>query len=183
MRSSLEKERVLILGSMLLIAILAAVVPFALRIPTLAESFTASAGCPTCFGKVTGGGQIGLLTGCPPTIEGKATFGFNIVRYPEGDSHEPHVPDPPKGELQYVDHLTGMKIHGHEMASLVVVKEVGCWRATFTGIDMYTGKTFTVEVHDHDEPGEEDFFIITLDGYSASGTPILNGNIQVHKKP
>jgi len=170
LRSSLEKERVLILGSMLLIAILAAIVPFALRIPTLAESFTASAGCVPCScpGKVTGGGQIPKV--CAP--EGKASFGFIIVYY-AGDPA-------PKGELQYIDHESGMKVHGHDMIYLKVSADKK--KAEFSGIDKYSGHTFKVYVEDNGEPGKKDVFKIAIDGYSAGGT-LLHGNIQIHKKP
>jgi len=125
-------------------------------------------------GKVTGGGQIEIPLPCFKT--GKASFGFNIV-YQEGDPA-------PTGELQYVDHTTKMIVHSHNMTSLVVSSDKT--KATFTGectINGIGGFTFKAYVEDNGEPGKNDIFKITLsDGYSAGGI-LLNGNIQIHKKP
>ena len=186
MRSNLRKEKVVILGSVLLIAILAAFLPFALRVPTLAKSLTASANCAcACPGKVTGGGQIAI-----ECRDGKASFGFNIV-CERGDPA-------PKGELEYVDHTVGMfdtapmQVHAHDMLSLAVWdKETPSKKARFTGectIDHESGFTFEVYVEDNDEPGKDDVFTIKLfEGstqiYYGEGDPILHGNIQIHKKP
>jgi hypothetical protein len=119
-------------------------------------------------GKVTGGGQI--------AISSKASFGFNVM-YQEGW-------DVPKGELQYVDYATKMIVHSHNMTSLVVSPDKT--KATFEGICTINGVdgfTYRVYVEDNGEPGKNDVFKITLStGYSAGGT-ILNGNIQIHKKP
>ena len=121
-------------------------------------------------GKVTGGGQIAL------SPKAKASFGFNVM-YQEGEPA-------PKGELQYVDHATGMIVHSHDMTSLVVSPDKT--KATFEGtctIDGVSGFTFAAYVEDNGEPGKNDVFKITLStGYSAGGT-LLNGNIQIHKKP
>jgi len=125
-------------------------------------------------GKVTGGGQIVIPLPCFKT--GKASFGFNIM-YQEGDSA-------PNGELQYVDHTTKMIVHSHNMTSLVVSSDKT--KATFTGectINGVSGFTFKAYVEDNGEPGKNDIFKITLsNGYSAGGI-LLNGNIQIHKKP
>lgn len=125
---------------------------------------------PPSPGKVTGGGQIAV------SDEVGASFGFNIV-FQEGDSA-------PKGELQYVDHSDNMKVHSHDMISLRVWDQKT--KAEFEGyctIDHEEECTFYVYVEDNGEPGKNDVFEITLStGYSAGGT-ILNGNIQIHKKP
>jgi hypothetical protein len=122
-------------------------------------------------GKVTGGGQIAI-----PLPKGKASFGFNIM-YQEGWAA-------PKGELQYVDHTTKMTVHGPNMTSLVVSSDKT--KATFTGectINGVSGFKFKVYVEDNSEPGKNDVFKIELsNGYSAGGV-LLNGNIQIHKKP
>jgi hypothetical protein len=119
-------------------------------------------------GKVTGGGQI--------AISSKASFGFNVM-YQEGW-------DAPKGELQYVDYATKMIVHSHNITSLVVSPDKT--KATFEGICTINGVdgfTYRVYVEDNGEPSKNDVFKITLStGYSAGGT-ILNGNIQIHKKP
>jgi hypothetical protein len=53
----------------------------------------------------------------------KASFGFNVM-YQEGWAA-------PKGELQYVDHNINMKVHSHEMTSLIVSPDKT--KATFEG--------------------------------------------------
>lgn len=125
------------------------------------------------YGKVTGGGhgKIPESMGIPG-----GSFGFNI-RYYEGYPA-------PEGELQYVDHATGMKVHGHDMIDLYVSPD---WIiAEFTGyctIDGVDGFTFRVYVEDNGEPGKNDVFQIELsNGYSA-GNSLLCGNIQIHVKP
>jgi hypothetical protein len=125
--------------------------------------------CFASLGKVTGGGQIKL------SCEGKGSFGFNVM------SKEGYTS--PKGELQYIDYITNMKIHCHDMTFLEVSSDK-TW-ANFEGeytIDGLEGFTYTVYVEDNGEPGKDDVFIITLnDGYSAGGT-VLHGNIQIHTK-
>jgi hypothetical protein len=125
-------------------------------------------------GKVTGGGQIAIPL--PSLKTGKASFGFNIM-YQEGDPA-------PKGELQYVDHTTKMIVHSETMTSLIVSKDKT--KATFRGtctINGIGGFTFSAYVEDKGEPGTNDVFKISLsNGISAGGT-LLNGNIQIHKKP
>jgi hypothetical protein len=122
-------------------------------------------------GKVTGGGQIEISL-----PKGKASFGFNVM-YQEGWAA-------PKGELQYVDHTTKMIVHGPSMISLVVSSDKT--KATFVGtctINGVGGFTFKAYVEDNSEPGTNDVFKISLsNGYTAGGT-LLNGNIQIHKKP
>jgi hypothetical protein len=124
-------------------------------------------------GKVTGGGQIAISLS---SKTGKASFGFNVM-YQEGWAA-------PKGELQYVDHTTKMTVHGPNMTSLVVSSDKT--KATFSGeckINGVSGFKFKVYVEDNGEPGKNDVFKITLsNGYLAGGT-LLNGNIQIHKKP
>lgn len=120
-------------------------------------------------GKVTGGGQIALSP-----IAG--SFGFNVM-YKVGDTV-------PKGDLEYIDHETGMNVHAHDMTLLEVYDSNT--KAEFWGtctIDGVSGFTFHVYVEDNGEPGKNDFFKIWLsNGYSAGGT-LLNGNIQIHKTP
>ncbi len=133
---------------------------------------------PMTPGKVTGGGQINA----PKTVmvKGKlvdrATFGFNVV-YEEGDPA-------PKGELEFFDHATGMNVHAHDMTRLAVSDEkTKAWFEGTCTIDGVSGHTFKAYVEDNNEPGENDVFKIELDtGYAAGGT-LLNGNIQIHKKP
>jgi hypothetical protein len=124
---------------------------------------------PRCPSKVTGGGQIGFVV-CRDYH--RANFGFNI------QCHRCEL----KGELQYIDHLTGMKIHIHDILSLTFTYlGSGDWCAQFSGIDVYSGEVIRVHVHDNGEPGRADLFEIWgPGGYHGIGDPILHGNIQVH---
>lgn len=114
---------------------------------------------PEASGFVTGGGRIGSGSDF-------ATFGFNAR--------------PGKGQLQYNDHATGMKVHG----STITDFEIRGNCAVFSGsarVDNQDGVGFAVEACDHGEPGiNNDTFSIELDtGYSKSGV-LTGGNIQLH---
>ncbi|MDI6885631.1 MAG: post-COAP-1 domain-containing protein [archaeon] len=129
-------------------------------------------------GKVTGGGQIEAPN--PVTVKKKivdtASFGFNVM-YDEGYPA-------PKGELEYLDHATKMNVHAHDMTKLVVSPDkTQAWFEGTCTIDGVSGYTFEAYVEDNNEPGKKDVFEITLStGYKAGGE-LLNGNIQIHKKP
>jgi hypothetical protein len=139
--------------------------------------------CRHASGKVTGGGhgRIGL-NGIPG-----GSFGFNVMWF----SRDPS----PKGELQYIDHTTGMKVHAHHIDYLFVWefwepnKPWPYRKARFGGpctIDGEKGYTFEVYVEDRGEPGKADVFQITLSTGYVGGSetePILRGNIQIHKPP
>ncbi|MBN1762987.1 MAG: hypothetical protein JW878_07945 [Methanomicrobia archaeon] len=131
---------------------------------------------PMTPGKVTGGGQIEApeQTGNKKKVD-TASFGFNVM-YEEGDPA-------PKGELEYLDHATGMNVHAFEMTKLVVSADKT--QAWFEGTCTINGAngTFKAYVEDNNEPGKNDKFAITLStGYTAGGE-LLSGNIQIHKKP
>jgi hypothetical protein len=96
----------------------------------------------------------------------------------------------PKGEINYVDLITGQHVHVHELTYL----EVGGFEegnkpstlvwAIFRGYDVYSEKLVEVYVEDHGEPGTSDIFHIHLGGEHLGGSeivPILAGNIQTHK--
>ena len=136
-------------------------------------------------GKVTGGGQC--IVGDNENIP-SASFGFNAMWF-SGDQY-------PKGELNYVDHISGMHVHMHELTYLVVWEELPGnkpWpyrKAYFEGpctIDGEEDSYFAmVYVEDNGEPGTMDKFQITLStGYvgGSDTVPILVGNIQIHKPP
>lgn len=130
-------------------------------------------------GKVTGGGHGKLPYPESTGIPG-GSFGFNVM-YAEGMTA-------PKGELQYVDHATGMYVHGHTMTDMWVSADHT--KAWFTGectIDHVSGFTFRVDVEDNGEPGSDDHFKIRLyDGMGMiymAGNTLLCGNIQIHFKP
>jgi hypothetical protein len=138
-------------------------------------------------GKVTGGGQISLGEGKRDV----GSFGFNAMWYSRDEG--------PKGELEYLDHITGDNIHAHILDWLIV------WepkegnkpgidsKAIFTGpctVNHESGYRFEVYVEDNCEPGTDDVFKITIWDdtntiiYSEGGLdPIIHGNIQIHKPP
>lgn len=134
-------------------------------------------------GKITGGGHGKIGDNGIPG----GSFGFNVMWFP-GDPG-------PKGELEYVDHDTGMKVHAHVMEYLDVWEElVGNkpWplrKGNFGGpctIDGEEGYTFDVYIEDNHEPGKDDVFRIRLStGYVGGNEvlPILCGNIQIHNPP
>ena len=136
-------------------------------------------------GKVTGGGQC-IVEGCENIP--CASFGFNAMWFSKDDF--------PKGELNYVDHTTGMHVHIHELEYLAVWESLPGnkpWpfqKAEFWGpctIDGVEDDYYAwVYVEDNGEPGTLDKFKITLNtGYvgGSSTVPMLVGNIQIHKPP
>jgi hypothetical protein len=133
---------------------------------------------------VTGGGQC--IVGDNERIP-SAGFGFNAMWF----SRDPS----PKGELNYVDHITGMHVHIHELTYPVVWEDLPgnkpwpLMKARFGGpctIDSEEGFFAYVYVEDNGEPGTIDKFQITLStGYvgGSNTVAILVGNIQIHKPP
>lgn len=135
-------------------------------------------------GKVTGGGQciVGDDTEVP-----SASFGFNAMWFSR-DAY-------PKGELNYIDHTTGMHVHIHDLTYLEVWEDLPGnkpWplrKARFEGpctIDGVGGYYANVYVEDNGEPGTFDKFQISLStGYVGGSDTVemLVGNIQIHKPP
>ncbi|RZN37494.1 MAG: PKD domain-containing protein [Methanophagales archaeon ANME-1-THS] len=120
-------------------------------------------------GKVTGGGCWIQSPGDPAK---KANFGF-VAKQEEFED--------PSGNLQYIDHDTGMKLHSDSIDSI----SASGTTATFTGtatIDGTSGYNFTVYVEDNGEPGDNDYFKIEIPehgNYVAEGQ-LQGGNIQIH---
>lgn len=144
---------------------------------------------PTVFacGKVTGGGQIEIPGGV-------ASFGFNAMYFTQKDVLQ--------GELNYVDHVTGDKVHAHELIDLEVWepnegnKPEPQRYAHFEGECIYnheSGYYFECYVEDDKEPGRADAFALEVWELDSLGNPVrlvfsvgdtlLNGNIQIHKPP
>jgi len=135
-------------------------------------------------GKVTGGGQC--IVEDNERIP-SASFGFNAMWF----SRDPY----PKGELNYVDHITGMHVHIHDLTYLEVWEDLPGnkpWplkKAIFGGpctIDGEEGFFADVYVEDNGEPGTKDKFQITLStGYvgGSDTAAMLVGNIQIHIPP
>jgi hypothetical protein len=147
---------------------------------------------PSVFacGKVTGGGhgKVGEQVRTPA-----GSFGFNAMWGEKTGL---------KGELEYVDHTTGDKVHAHELAWLDVWEpnppnkpyprqfaNFGGW-CTINGEGGEGVYSFVVQVEDNGEPGTSDkFFIAVYSGWLGTllftggslDDPILVGNIQIHK--
>ena len=122
--------------------------------------------------KVTGGGQISVPNG-------QATFGFNAQPDKKGGGA--------KGNLNYVNHVTGLHING--TVDNIIVTDINLDNSPKTVLfsGTYEGGSFFVTVEDNGEPGRTDEFGITVttatDELSEvrSQRVISNGNIQFHK--
>jgi hypothetical protein len=132
--------------------------------------------------KVTGGGWI-----IPSGGTDKATFGFNAMQYTPGQT--PYPTPPVKGELEYIDHNTGMTVHGIVNSFVYVHPDPfeKNQKADFGGtctVNGVSGFTFVVHVVDNGEPGKADTFQIVVFGVYDSGLQVLGGgNIQTHPLP
>jgi hypothetical protein len=138
---------------------------------------------PDLPGKVTGGGEIRV----PEGTNGKdfASFGFVVNR---------KVTDAvPTGQLEYYNHARRLNVHSVAMLTLNIVDDTAIFTGTCvkgTGGGPKTDPcTFTVTVRDIGEPGRNvDHFTIAVSGEPPEGslttvpaTPIIRGNIQIHK--
>jgi PKD repeat protein len=121
---------------------------------------------------VTGGG---CWIKSPENPVKKANFGF-VAKQKEGEPF-------PSGNLQYIDHDTGMKLHSDSIDFISVSGTTATFNGTAT-IDGTGGYRFNVTVVDNGEPGDEDTFAIevTEDGilYYEAGSTLGGGNIQIH---
>jgi hypothetical protein len=117
-----------------------------------------------CKGKVTGGGSIRVAGGF-------ASFGFVVQEEKDGGI---------KGQLQYLNHASGAKVHISEFTSLLIVGQT----ATFAGSGTINGLpgSFTVTVTDEGEPGRNDRFSISISGGTTESGTLRGGNIQIHEK-
>jgi hypothetical protein len=153
-------------------------------------------GVPPTPGKVTGGGQIGSdpmfsalgdllsLPALIPSLDpsAQATFGFVVTCCPAA------------GNLEYNDHAVQVRIKAISIDALSITDPgvscaatPGSQHATFGGMaDVIrpTGTTtepFTVDVDDCGEPGTMDTFGIKTTTYMNGPSPLIGGNIQIHK--
>src|SRR5439155_1426818 len=115
-------------------------------------------------GKVTGGGSIDVSGGI-------GTFGFIVQRQAADASIH--------GDLQYVNHANGEKVHSVLFNSFVIAGNT----ATFGGACTNNGMpcTFTVKVTDKGEPGTNDHFTITVDAGPPEGDKLRSGSILIHR--
>ena len=128
------------------------------------DAFVAKISAPS-VGKITGGGSIAV----PGNI---GTFGFTVQRQTAGGSIQ--------GDLQYVNHATGTKVHSVTFTSFSAADTT----ATFGGTCISNGVpcSFTVEVTDNGEPGVTDTFTISVSGRPTEGGTLRSGNIQIHQQ-
>jgi hypothetical protein len=139
--------------------------------------------------QVTGGPGCSFFTGggwippANPAPVGKGTFGVSGGMTPGGNVI---------GHLEYIDHGTGMNVHGTGVAPIVLCGSGGISQLIGSA-DIKNGPstcagTFTVTVVDNDSSGGgPDYFSIVLDStdssgpcYSASGN-LAGGDIEFHK--
>jgi hypothetical protein len=115
-------------------------------------------------GKVTGGGTINVSGGI-------ANFGFIV----QAQTTTGLI----SGDLQYVNHASGAKVHSVAFNTLVIAGNT----ATFGGTCTKNGAqcTFTVNVTDNGEPGTNDSFVISVSGGAPEGSTLRSGNIQIHR--
>src|SRR5438552_2046982 len=121
---------------------------------------------PPTVGKVTGGGTVDVPG------PGIANFGFIVqARSTSG---------PIGGDLQYVNHASGAKVHSVMFDSFVINANT----ATFGGTCTNNGVPCTFEVHvtDNGEPGTNDSFNITVDAGPTEGAneTLRSGNVLIH---
>src|SRR6266446_4291215 len=117
--------------------------------------FAGGGGGGNCQDFVTGGGWITTPEGA------KANFGV------AGGMRN----GAPWGHLEYIDHRTGMKVHGTGVTDYSGAD--GTNTRIIKGNALIDGEpvTYIVQVTDNGEPGRNDMFTITLsNGYMAGGT-------------
>jgi hypothetical protein len=86
------------------------------------------------------------------------------------------------GHLEYIDHGTGMKVHGTGVTAYTVTGTTSREIQGTAEVNGQSGFTYTVDVADNSDPGKgSDTFGLRLsNGYTAWGT-LGGGNIQLHK--
>ncbi len=86
------------------------------------------------------------------------------------------------GHLEYIDHGTGLKVHGTGVTAYVVTGLTMRHIEGTAEVNGQPGFTYQVDVADNGEPGRNvDTFAISLsNGYTASGF-LAGGNIQLHQ--
>jgi len=116
-------------------------------------------------GKVTGGGTIDVSGGI-------ANFGF-IVQAQSNTG-------PIGGDLQYVNHASGAKIHSVMFTTFTISGNT----ATFSGTCTNNGApcTFSVTVQDNDQPEGPDSFTISINGGLPEGGTLRGGDIEIHQQ-
>ncbi len=121
---------------------------------------------------LTGGGRIGDNGAI-------AIFGFNAGKLKNGK---------PTGELNFIDHTTGMHLKSTAITSFTATSATCVSFSGAATVDGQSGYTFTVNSCDNGEPGlGHDTFSITVKGpgldYSSAafGDVLTGGNVQLHR--
>ena len=121
---------------------------------------------PGCQGDfITGGGWI---TGTPSGAKGNFAVAGGIKNGAFW------------GHLSYIDHGTGMKVKGTGVTAYGA-GTTGSTSRHIEGTCEINGQpgTYKVDVADNGEPGRNDTFSLSLNGYTAGGN-LQGGNIQLH---
>ena len=125
-------------------------------------------GNPACTGGdfVTGGGWIVTPSG--------AHGNFGVAGGIKNDGFW--------GHLEYLDHGTGLKVHGTGVTAYVVTGTTMRHIEGTAEVNGQPGFTYKVDVADNGEPGRnvDTFAISSSNGYTASGF-LSGGNIQLHQ--
>ena len=114
-------------------------------------------------GKVTGGGSIELRNG-------RGTFAVT--------AHRKTADGEITGNLQYVNHATGVRVRSVTITSLAIAGSAATIEGTCTTNDVPC--TFVVTVTDNANAGTSDTFIIAVSSSPTEGGLLHGGNIQVH---
>ena len=86
------------------------------------------------------------------------------------------------GHLTYIDHGTGMKVHGTGVTSYEIINKTTRRIKGTAKLDNNTNITYTATVSDAGEPGINDTFRLQLsNGYDTATRLLSGGNIQLHK--
>jgi hypothetical protein len=122
------------------------------------------------------------LTASAAGPNSQATFGFTVRCCA------------PAGNLEYNDHSMDVRIKAQSISGLFISSPgsscpatPGSQHATFQGMASVirstgtTSEPFTVDVDDCGEPGTADTFGISTTTYSNGPSPLIGGNIQIHK--
>ena len=84
------------------------------------------------------------------------------------------------GHLTYLDHGAKLKVKGTSITEYTAIGPTSRRIEGTAEVNGQPGFTFTVDVADNGEPGDQDTFMLTLsDGYTAGGF-LVGGNIQLH---
>jgi hypothetical protein len=85
------------------------------------------------------------------------------------------------GHLQYIDHGSGMRVHGTGVTAYSVTGTTSRHIEGTAEVNGQPGFTYSVDVADNGEPGRNDTFAIQVSNGYAAGGNLQGGNIQLHQ--